>query len=56
MTTGIVKEVRIFIHNMKDVYFNAELSVGDKFIGVKTSDIEVIYPTVSVTKIVIAKK
>lgn len=50
-----VKEVRIFNGNMKDIYMNAELSIGDKFITVVTSDVKVIYPTVNVTKIIIGK-
>lgn len=55
MEPKLVKELRIFIHNMKDVYMKAELSVGDKFIQVKTDSVTVIYPTCNVTKIVIGK-
>lgn len=55
MESKRVKEVRIFNGNMKDIYMNAELSIGDKFITVITSDVKVIYPTVNVTKIIIGK-
>ena len=48
-------ESRVFIGNMKDIYFNATLSVGDKFITIQTADVKVIYPTCNVTKIVINK-
>ena len=49
------RELRVFIGNMKDIYFNATLSVGDKFITIQTADVKVIYPTCNVTKIVINK-
>ena len=51
----IQDEVRVFNSNMKDVYMRCELSVGDKFITVKSGDVTVIYPTQNVTKIVIGK-
>ena len=53
--TKIHDEVRIFNSNMKDVYMRCELSVGDKFVTVKSGGITVIYPTHNVTKIVIGK-
>lgn len=51
-----VEELRIFIHNMKDIYMKAELSIGDKFITVKAGDATVIYPTCNVTKIIIGDR
>lgn len=51
-----VEELRIFIHNMKDIYMKAELSIGDKFITVKAGDSTVIYPTCNVTKIIIGDR
>lgn len=48
-------EVRVFNSNMKDIYMKCELSIGDKFITVKSGGITVIYPTGNVTKIVIGK-
>jgi hypothetical protein len=51
----IYEEVRVFNGNMKDIYMKCELSIGDKFITVKSGTITVIYPTGNVTKIVIGK-
>lgn len=51
----IHEEVRVFNSNMKDIYMRAELSVGDKFITVKTNSVTVIYPTCNVTKVIIGK-
>lgn len=51
----LVSELRIFNGNMKDVYMKAELSIGDKFVTVKTGTTTVIYPTCNVTKIIIGK-
>lgn len=51
----IQDEVRIFNGNLKDLYLRCELSIGDKFITVKSGDITVIYPTCNVTKIIIGK-
>ena len=51
----IQDEVRVFNSNMKDIYMRAELSVGDKFITVKTGSVTVIYPTCNVTKVIIGK-
>ena len=55
MGEKVYDEVRIFNSNMKDIYMKCELSIGDKFITVKSGDITVIYPTCNVTKIVIGK-
>lgn len=52
----LCKEVRIYNSNMKDVYMRCELSVGDKFVTVKSGDVTVIYPTCNVTKIIIGKE
>lgn len=51
----IQEEVRVFNSNMKDIYMRAELSVGDKFITVKSGGVTVIYPTCNVTKVIIGK-
>lgn len=56
MEGKLVEELRIFNGNLKDVYMRAELSVGDKFITVKSGDVTVIYPTCNVTKIIIGNK
>lgn len=56
MEGKFVEELRIFNGNLKDVYMRAELSVGDKFIHVKSGDVTVIYPTCNVTKIIIGDK
>lgn len=55
MPEKLVKELRVFYNNGKDrdIYVKSELSIGDKFITVKTDDVTVIYPTCNVTKIVI---
>ena len=53
--TKVHDEVRIFNSNMKDIYMKCELSIGDKFITVKSGGITVIYPTCNVTKVVIGK-
>lgn len=50
------KELRIFVNNTKDVYAKAQLSIGDKFVTVKTGDVTVIYPTCNVTKIIIGDR
>lgn len=50
------KELRIFVNNTKDVYAKSQLSVGDKFVTVKTGDVTVIYPTCNVTKIIIGDR
>lgn len=52
----IQDEVRIFNGNLKDLYLHCELSIGDKFITVKSGDVTVIYPTNNVTKIIIGNK
>lgn len=52
----LIPELRIFVNNTKDIYQRAKLSVGDKFITVKTGDITVIYPTCNVTKIIIGDR
>jgi hypothetical protein len=56
MEGKLVEELRIFNGNLKDVYMRAELSVGDKFITVKSGGVTVIYPTCNVTKIIIGNK
>ena len=56
MEGKLVDELRIFNGNLKDVYMRAEISIGDKFIHVKTGDVTVIYPTCNVTKIIIGNK
>jgi hypothetical protein len=56
MEGKLVEELRIFNGNLKDVYMRAELSVGDKFVTVKSGDVTVIYPTCNVTKIIIGNK
>lgn len=48
-------EVRIFNSNMKDIYMKCELSIGDKFVTVKSGGVTVVYPTCNVTKVVIGK-
>jgi hypothetical protein len=55
MGEKLYDEVRIFNSNMKDIYMKCELSIGDKFVTVKSGEITVIYPTCNVTKIVIGK-
>ena len=50
------RELRIFVNNTKDFYTKSELSVGDKFVTVKTGDVTVIYPTCNVTKIIIGDR
>lgn len=58
MGEKVYDEVRIFTGNngnVRDVYIKSELSIGDKFITVKTNSITVIYPTCNVTKIVLGK-
>lgn len=55
MGEKIYDEVRTFNGNMKDLYLRCELSIGDKFITIKSGDITVIYPTCNVTKIIIGK-
>ena len=55
MGEKVYDEVRIFNSNMKDIYMKCELSIGDKFITVKSGEITVIYPTCNVTKVVIGK-
>lgn len=52
----LLKEFRIFVNNTKDVYMHAKLSVGDKFVTVKTNDITIIYPTCNITKIIIGDR
>jgi hypothetical protein len=56
MEGKLVEELRIFNGNLKDVYMRAELSVGDKFVTVKSGGVTVIYPTCNVTKIIIGNK
>lgn len=56
MEGKLVEELRIFNGNLKDVYMRAELSVGDKFVTVKSGGVTVIYPTCNVTKIIIGDK
>ena len=56
MEGKLVEELRIFNGNLKDVYMRAELSVGDKFITVKSGGVTVIYPTCNVTKVIIGNK
>lgn len=56
MEGKLVEELRIFNSNLKDVYMRAELSVGDKFVTVKSGGVTVIYPTCNVTKIIIGDK
>jgi hypothetical protein len=56
MEGNFVEELRIFNGNLKDVYMRAELSIGDRFIHVKSGDVTVIYPTCNVTKIIIGNK
>lgn len=55
MGEKVYDEVRIFNSNMKDIYMKCELSIGDKFVTVKTNSITVVYPTCNVTKVVIGK-
>lgn len=58
MGEKVYDEVRIFTGNsgnVKDVYIKCELSIGDKFITVKTNCITVIYPTCNITKIILGK-
>lgn len=58
MGEKVYDEVRIFTGNngnVKDVYIKSELSIGDKFITVKSGGVTVVYPTCNVTKVVIGK-
>ena len=55
MGEKVYDEVRIFNSNMKDIYMKCELSIGDKFVTVKSGNVTVVYPTCNVTKIVIGK-
>lgn len=56
MEGKFVEELRIFNGNLKDIYMRAEISIGDKFIHVRSGDVTVIYPTCNVTKIIIGNK
>lgn len=51
----VYEEVRVFNSNMKDIYMKCELSIGDKFITVKSGGITVVYPTQNVTKVIIGR-
>ena len=55
MDSKFYDEVRIFNSNMKDLYMRCEMSIGDKFVTVKSGGVTVIYPTCNVTKIIIGK-
>ena len=56
MAGKLVEELRIFNGNLKDVYMRAEISIGDKFIHVKSGEATVTYPRCNVTKIIIGNK